>query len=71
MHKNWHVHFSGIEYGEKGEKNHKMTAVEDWEKVLGFLKDLDRNVVIVCESPDGVGDSVVGKKVWEKLGQNL
>jgi len=65
--KNWHVHFSGIEYGEKGERNHKITPVAEWKKVLGFLKKLDKDVVIVCESPDGVGDSVAGKKVWERL----
>ena len=69
--KTWHVHFSGIEYGEKGEKNHKLTPVEDWKKVLEFLKSLKKDVVIVCESPDGVGDSVVGKKVWEKLQKDL
>jgi len=66
-HKNWHVHFSGIEYGEKGERNHKVTPLEDWKKVLGFLKKLNKDVVIVCESPDQVNDSVVGKKIWEEL----
>lgn len=70
-HKNWHVHFSGIEYGEKGEKNHKMTPAEDWKKVLEFLKNLKKDVVIICESPDGVGDSVVGKKIYEKLQKDL
>jgi len=65
--KKWHVHFSGIEYGEKGEKKHLITAPEEWKKVLKFLKGLDKDVVIICESPDGVGDSVVGKKIWEKL----
>jgi len=65
--KNWHCHFSGIEYGEKGEKKHVITAPEEWKKVLGFLKKLDKDVVIVCESPDGVGDSIVGKKIYENL----
>ena len=65
--KKWHVHFSGIIYGEKGERNHKVTEVRDWESVLGFLKKLDKDVVIVCESPDAVGDSVVGKKIWGNL----
>lgn len=65
--KNWHVHFSGIEYGEKGEKKHLITAPEEWKKVLKFLKDLDKDIVIICESPDGVGDSIVGKKIYENL----
>jgi len=65
--KNWHVHFSGIEYGDKGERKHLVTSPEEWEKVLKFLKTLDKDVVIICESPDAVNDSVVGKKIWEKL----
>jgi len=63
----WHVHFSGIIYGDKGEKKHKLTEVGEWKKVLKFLKKLDKDVVIVCESPDAVGDSIVGKKIWEEM----
>lgn len=63
----WHVHFSGIIYGDKGEKKHKLTEVDEWKKVLGFLKKLDKDVVIICESPEAVNDSVVGKKIWESL----
>jgi deoxyribonuclease IV len=69
--KKWHVHFSGIEYGEKGEKRHLITQSDEWEKVLTFLKNLDKDVVIICESPDAVGDSVVGKKIWGKLQKTL
>jgi endonuclease IV len=65
--KKWHCHFSGIEYGDKGEKKHVMAGVEHWEKVLKFLKKLNKDVVLVCESPDPVGDSVAGKKIWENL----
>ena len=65
--KKWHVHFSGIEYGEKGEKNHKVTPVEEWKKVLNFLSKIDKEVVLICESPEAVKDSVVGKKIWEKI----
>ncbi len=64
--KRWHVHFSGIEYGEKGEKRHLKTPIEEWKKVLKFLKKLNKDVVLICESPDPVGDSVVGKGIWEK-----
>ena len=65
--KNWHIHFSGIEYGEKGEKKHLITPPKEWEKVLKFLKKLNKDIVIICESPDAVGDSIAGKKIWEKL----
>ena len=65
--KKWHVHFSGIEYGAKGERKHLVTPIEEWEKVLGFLKKLDKDVVLICESPDAVNDSVVGMKVWDEI----
>ena len=65
--KRWHVHFSGIVYGDKGEKKHKVTEVRDWKSVLSFLKKLDKDIVIINESPDAVGDSIVGKKIWENL----
>lgn len=61
--KEWHTHFSGIEYGEKGEKNHKITDAEDWKKLLEFLRNLDKEIVLICESPDPVGDSVKGLKL--------
>jgi len=65
--KKWHVHFSGIEYGAKGERKHLVTPLSEWKKVLGFLKKLDKDVVLICESPDAVGDSVVWMKVWDFL----
>ncbi|MFH0711929.1 MAG: TIM barrel protein [archaeon] len=63
--KNWHVHFSGIEFGEKGEKKHLVTPLSEWRKLLDFLRDLDKDIVLICESPDAVVDSVVGMREWE------
>jgi len=65
--KDWHVHFSGIEFGEKGEKKHLVTPVEEWESVLGWMFKLDKDVTLICESPDPVEDSVVGLGIWEGL----
>ncbi len=65
--KKWHVHFSGIEFGEKGEKKHLLTPIEEWKKILEFLKELDKDVVLICESPDPVGDSVAGMKIWDGM----
>ena len=65
--KNWHVHFSGIEFGDKGEKKHLVTPLSEWKKVLEFLSGLDKDVVLICESPDAVGDSVVGMREWGSL----
>ena len=57
--KHWHCHFSGIEYGEKGEKNHKKTDAKDWKKVLENLPK-DKEIVMINESPYCVEDSVLG-----------
>jgi deoxyribonuclease IV len=65
--KDWHVHFSGIEYGEKGERKHLITPIEEWKSVLHFFKGLKKDIVIICESPDAVADSVIGMKVWVSL----
>jgi deoxyribonuclease IV len=63
--KRWHLHFSGIEYGEKGERKHLVVEVGEWEKVLSWLKKLEKDVVLICESPDPVGDVVVGLNIWK------
>jgi deoxyribonuclease-4 len=64
--KRWHLHFSGIEYGEKGEKKHLKTNKKEWGKILDWLEGLNKDVVLICESPDPVGDSVEGLGVWER-----
>jgi len=53
----WHCHFSGIEYGEKGEKKHKTTSENEMKKLISFLPK-NKDIVIINESPNPVGDSV-------------
>ena len=55
----WHCHFSGIEYGEKGERNHKRTGKEEWKKLLENLPK-NKDIVIINESPYNVEDSILG-----------
>lgn len=62
----WHVHFSGIVYGEKGEKHHIKTGVKEWKALLAHLPQ-DKKIRIINESPDMVEDAVVGMKLWGKL----
>jgi deoxyribonuclease-4 len=64
--KEWHVHFSGIEYGDKGEKRHIGTKKESWEKLL---KNLPRNkdITIINESPRMIDDCVEGLKIYKKI----
>lgn len=55
----WHCHFSGIVYGEKGERNHIVTPKEKWKEVLENIPK-NKELVIINESPDPVEDSVSG-----------
>jgi len=58
-----HLHFSGIEYGEKGEKKHIPT---DESAIKKLLKALPKNkeIIIINESPDPVGDSIKSIKIY-------
>jgi deoxyribonuclease-4 len=64
--KSWHCHFSGIEYGDKGEKRHLVTTEKEWKDLFSFLKKLDKDIVIINESPDTLKDSIKGLKIWEE-----
>ena len=62
----WHCHFSGIEYGEKGEKNHILTHENEWKKVLENLPK-NKNITIINESPSPVADSAKGLLLYKSL----
>ena len=64
--KEWHLHFSGIVYGEKGERHHKTTEKEEWVTLLKNLPK-DKEITIINESPTLVEDSVDGLKLAENL----
>ncbi len=64
--KNWHCHFSGIEYGERGEKHHRKTGRKEWKHLFENLPK-NKNITIINEAPDTVGDSFEGLKIWEKM----
>lgn len=63
-----HCHFSGIEYGEKGEKNHKITPSEEIHELSKAVLKSGKRITIINESPNPVGDSIRTKKEFEKLG---
>jgi len=60
-----HCHFSGIEYGDKGEKSHKKTKKEEWEELLTNLPK-DRDITIINESPYPIEDSILGIQIYNK-----
>jgi deoxyribonuclease IV len=57
-----HIHFSGIEYGEKGEKRHKKTSEKNWKELLMNVPK-NREITIINESPLPVEDSILGIEI--------
>ena len=64
--KKWHAHFSGIVYGEKGEKHHKNTEKEEWKTLLKNLPE-EKEITIINESPSMTEDSVEGLKLAKQM----
>lgn len=62
-----HSHFSGIVYGDKGERHHIQMEIERAEELLKYAKKYDLNLVIINESPDPFKGAMDMKKVCEKL----
>jgi len=61
-----HIHFSGIEYGEKGEKRHLITPEMEWDKLIQSLPK-DKSVVVINESPNRIEDAIIGLKKYNEL----
>lgn len=61
-----HLHYSGIEYGEKGEKRHLKTSEKMWRSLLQELPR-NKNFVIINESPDCLQDSILGIKLYKQM----
>lgn len=64
--KGFHIHFSGIEYGEKGEKKHVVTPENALKKLIEVLKK-EEKVVVINESPDMITDSIRAIKIYENI----
>lgn len=64
-----HVHLSGIEYTEKGEKNHLPIQESDLDLKALFraFKDLNCSGRILCESPVLEDDALVMQQVWREM----
>lgn len=52
-----HCHFSGIIFGEKGERSHKLTEESEIKKLLSILPR-NKEITIINESPEPVEDAV-------------
>ncbi|MEZ5334547.1 MAG: TIM barrel protein [Methanolobus sp.] len=64
-----HMHVSGIEYGEKGERNHLNLDESDlqYTELMQALKDFKVKGLLICESPHNEGDALLMKKTYEGL----
>lgn len=64
---NMHIHVSGIEYGEKGEKRHLILEDSDfnYKDLMKSFKDFKIKGVVTCESPNIEQDALLMKKTYE------
>ena len=63
----FHAHFSGIEYDDKGEKKHVETTKKFFEPLAKELVKHRLNVSIINESPRPYKDAAMMKSVVQKL----
>lgn len=65
--KSVHMHYSGIEYTEKGERKHLPLKKSDanWKDFLKVLKDREVEGTVVCESPLLEEDTLLLQKHYE------
>ncbi len=64
-----HIHLSGIEYNEKGERNHLPLAKADlrYRELLTALRDRACAGRILCESPILEEDALRLQRAWRRL----
>jgi deoxyribonuclease-4 len=67
--KRLHIHMSGIEYSEKGERNHLPITESDFHLEALFSALTLRGCAgrILCESPKMEEDALLMKGAWEKI----
>ena len=65
--KKFHAHFSGIEYGPKGEKKHIGTTPKFFEPLARELVKRNPDITIISESPKPYEDAVMMKQVIRRI----
>ena len=63
----FHAHFSGIEYGEKGERKHIRTTEQFFTPLARELVRRNLDITIISESPRPYEDAAMMKNVLRKL----
>jgi deoxyribonuclease-4 len=66
---NMHMHVSGIDYGQKGEKKHLILEESDmnYGELLRALKEYSVKGILICESPNIEEDASLLKKTYNEL----
>ncbi len=67
--KEMHIHLAGINYSEKGERNHLPLQESDmnYKDLLKTLHEFGCCGVLICESPNIEQDALLLKKFWNGL----
>lgn len=65
--KRFHAHFSGIEYGEKGERKHIVTNKKFFEPLANQLLKRKLDITLINESPQPYKDAAMMKRMLKKL----
>ena len=65
--KRLHAHFSGIEYGPKGEKKHCDTSPEFFRPLAAAMLERGVHATLVCESPRPYQDALVMQEIVRTL----
>ncbi|MEM1988679.1 MAG: TIM barrel protein [Candidatus Woesearchaeota archaeon] len=66
---NMHIHMSGINFSEKGERNHLPLEKSPlkWKIIMNLLKEYDVKGVVVSESPNIEEDAILMKNYYNSL----
>lgn len=64
-----HIHVSGIEYSDKGEKNHLVFAESDfkYKELAQAFVDFDIKGMVICESPNLEQDALSLKSEYDRV----
>lgn len=70
-HDHLHCHFSGIEWGEKGEKHHILTPDKEIRELVSEVLKRKKSVTIINESPNPMRDALKTKEEFIKQGYSF
>lgn len=70
---NMHIHISGIEYSQKGERRHTTLANSNinYEELIKSWKDYKIKGIVISESPNIEFDALLLKKIYESKTMNI